>query len=63
MTTHDSVKAILTELDEVLSRVTEAQIDALVDAILRARRILVFGLGVRGPGYAELHHPLDALGL
>ena len=48
MTTHDSVKAILIELDEVLSRVSEEQIDALVDAILGARRILIFGLGREG---------------
>ena len=48
MTTYDTVRQILTEIDRVLSRVSEAEVTALCDAILSARRIVVYGLGREG---------------
>ena len=48
MTTCETIKEILTELEDVLSKVSEEQLDALIDAILKARHILVFGLGREG---------------
>ena len=48
MTTYDTVRQILTEIDRVLSRVSEAEVTALCDAILSARRIAIYGLGREG---------------
>jgi len=48
MTTYDTVRPILAEIDRVLSRVSEAEVTALCDAILSARRIVVYGLGREG---------------
>jgi 6-phospho-3-hexuloisomerase len=48
MTTYDTVRQILTEIDRVLSQVSEAEVTALCDAILSARRIVVYGLGREG---------------
>ena len=48
MTTYDTVRQILAEIDRVLSRVSEAEITALCDAILSARRIVTYGLGREG---------------
>jgi len=48
MTTYDTVRPILAEIDRVLSRVSEAEITALCDAVLSARRIAVYGLGREG---------------
>lgn len=48
MTTYDTVRQILAEIDRVLSRVSEAEITALCDAILSARRIATYGLGREG---------------
>ena len=48
MTTYDTVRQILAEIDWVLSRVSEAEVTALCDAILSARRIIVYGLGREG---------------
>jgi 6-phospho-3-hexuloisomerase len=48
MTTYHTVRQILAEIDRVLSRVSEAEVTALCDAILGARRIVVYGLGREG---------------
>jgi 6-phospho-3-hexuloisomerase len=48
MTTYDTVRQILAEIDRVLSRVSDAEVTALCDAILGARRIVVYGLGREG---------------
>ena len=48
MYTYDTVRQILSEIDRVLSRVSEAEVTALCDAILGARRIVVYGLGREG---------------
>jgi 6-phospho-3-hexuloisomerase len=48
MNTYDIVRQILAEIDRVLSRVSESEVAALCDAILRARRIVVYGLGREG---------------
>jgi 6-phospho-3-hexuloisomerase len=48
MTTYDTVRQILTEIDRVLSRVSETEVTAFCDAILSARRIAVHGLGREG---------------
>lgn len=48
MTTYDTVRQILAEIDRVLSRVSEAEVTALCDAILSARRVVVYGLGREG---------------
>lgn len=45
MSTYETAHKILGEIDQVLSRVSEAEIDAFCEAILNARRILVYGLG------------------
>jgi len=46
--TYESIRSILQELDEILKQLDEEQIDALVAAILKARRILAFALGREG---------------
>ena len=48
MLTYDTVRQILAEIDRVLGRVSEAEVTALCDAILSARRIVVYGLGREG---------------
>lgn len=48
MTTYATSKQILAEIDQVLSKVDEAQIQALCDALTMARRIFVYGLGREG---------------
>ena len=48
MTTYDTARLILAEIDRVLSRVSEAEVTALCDTILSARRIVVYGLGREG---------------
>jgi 6-phospho-3-hexuloisomerase len=48
MTTYEKVREILAEIDGVFSRVDEKEVDALVDAVLSARRIAIFGLGREG---------------
>jgi 6-phospho-3-hexuloisomerase len=45
MTTYDTVRQILAEVDRVLSRVQEAEVTELCAAILEAQRIAVYGLG------------------
>jgi len=45
MTTYETAHEILAELDQIMSRVDEAQIDAFCEALLGARQILVYGLG------------------
>lgn len=45
MTTHESVRAILAELDRVLGQVDEAEVDAFCAAIQGARRVVAYGLG------------------
>ena len=45
MTTQDSVRAILAELDRVLGRVDEAEIDAFCAALLEAQRVVAYALG------------------
>jgi 6-phospho-3-hexuloisomerase len=47
-TTYDAVRQILAEIDGVLSRVSEAEVTTLCDAILGAHRIVVYGLGREG---------------
>jgi len=48
MTTYDTVRQILAEIDRVLSRVDEVEVVALCDAILNSHRIVVYGLGREG---------------
>jgi 6-phospho-3-hexuloisomerase len=48
MSTYDTVRQILAEIDRVLSQVSEAEVVALRDAILSARRIAVYGVGREG---------------
>ncbi|MBK9941781.1 MAG: 6-phospho-3-hexuloisomerase [Kouleothrix sp.] len=45
MATYDSIRAILAELDRVLGRVDEAEVDAFCSAILGARRIVAYAMG------------------
>jgi 6-phospho-3-hexuloisomerase len=45
MTTYESAHKILTELDQIMSRVDEVQVDAFCEALLAARRVLAYGLG------------------
>lgn len=45
MTTHESVQKILAELDRVLGRVDENEIDAFCTALLDANRIVAYALG------------------
>jgi 6-phospho-3-hexuloisomerase len=44
----DGAKSILAEIDGVLQRVAQAQVDDLVEAILGARQVVVYGLGREG---------------
>ncbi len=62
---HDTIRGILSELDEILGQLDESQIDALVESIINARRILVFALGreglaVRGFAMRLMHLGFDA---
>lgn len=45
MTTHSTIRQILAELDRVLAGVDQAEIDALCDAILKARRVVAYAMG------------------
>ena len=45
MTTHDSVRQILAEIDRVLGNVDEREVDSFCDALLGARRVVAYGLG------------------
>jgi 6-phospho-3-hexuloisomerase len=47
-TMHETAHAILAELDDVLGRVDEAQVTALCDALIGARRVSCHGLGREG---------------
>jgi 6-phospho-3-hexuloisomerase len=46
--TYETARQILAEIDRVLSRVSEAEIEALCSAILGARHVIVYGLGREG---------------
>jgi 6-phospho-3-hexuloisomerase len=46
--TYEAIRSILDELDSILKQLDEQQVDALVEAILKARRILTFALGREG---------------
>ena len=48
MSTYETAHQILAEIDRVLSRVDEKQVQALCDAILGARHVIVHGLGREG---------------
>ena len=60
MTTYEKVREILAELDSVFSRIDEAEVDRLVDAILSARRIAIFGLGREGLAMRSFADASDA---
>ena len=62
MTTYDTVRQILAEIDRVLSRVSDAEVTALCDAILGARRIVVYGLGREGLAMRSFAMRLTHLG-
>ena len=44
----DGAKSILDEIDGVLQRVAQVQIDDLIETILGARQVVVYGLGREG---------------
>lgn len=46
--TYQTARHIMAEIDRVLSQVDEAEIDSLVEAILKAHQIIVYGLGREG---------------
>jgi len=48
MSTYEIARNILIEIDRVLSRVDEGEVQALCDAILSARCIVIHGLGREG---------------
>ncbi len=48
MTTYETAHQILNEIDQVLARVDEAEIQALCDEIQGARRIVVYAMGREG---------------
>jgi 6-phospho-3-hexuloisomerase len=48
MTTYNTARQILAEIDRVLSQVDEAQVDTLAEAILNANQIIIYGLGREG---------------
>jgi 6-phospho-3-hexuloisomerase len=48
VTTYQAIRQILAEIDQVLSRVNEAEVEALCDSILHARRVIIHGLGREG---------------
>jgi 6-phospho-3-hexuloisomerase len=45
MSTYGAIRQILAELDRVLGKVDEAEVDALCDAILGSRRIVAYAMG------------------
>ncbi|GIK36458.1 MAG: (Fe-S)-cluster assembly protein [Chloroflexota bacterium] len=45
MTTYETTHQILAELDQIMSRVDESQVDAFCEALLGAHRILAYALG------------------
>jgi 6-phospho-3-hexuloisomerase len=48
MSTYEDVRQILSELDGIFQRIDETEVDALCDALLKARRVFVHGLGREG---------------
>lgn len=62
-TTYDVAQQILAEIDRVLSRVDNAETEALLDAITYARRIIVYGLGREGLAMRGFARRLMHLGL
>jgi len=63
-TIDETVRQILDEIDRVLRRVNKAESEALLNAILDARRIIVYGLGreglvMRGFAMRLMHLGLD----
>jgi 6-phospho-3-hexuloisomerase len=48
MSTYDTGRQILAEIDRVLSRVDEGEVTALCNAIMGSRRIVLYGLGREG---------------
>ena len=46
--TYQTARHIMAEIDRVLSQVDEAEVDSLVEAILKANQIIVYGLGREG---------------
>ena len=48
MPMYDGAKSILAEIDGVLQHVAQVQVDDLVEAILGARQVVVYGLGREG---------------
>lgn len=48
MTTYATGRRILAEIDQVLSKVDETQVDTLCEALINARRIFAYGLGREG---------------
>lgn len=48
MQIYNTIRQIITEIDRVLSKVDEAEISALEEAILKANQIIVYGLGREG---------------
>lgn len=64
MTIRETARQILAEIDRVLSQVNEEEIEELCDAIVSARRIVVYGLGreglaMRGFAMRMMHLGLD----
>jgi 6-phospho-3-hexuloisomerase len=63
MSTYETARQILEEIDRVLSGISETEIDSLCDAITSARRIIVYGLGREGLVMRSLAMRLTHLGL
>jgi 6-phospho-3-hexuloisomerase len=61
--TYETARQILAEIDRVLSRVSEAEIEALCSAILGARHIIVYGLGREGLAMRSFAMRMMHLGL
>ena len=60
---YETARQILGEIDRVLSQVSEGETGALLDAIVDARRIIVYGLGREGLAMRGLAMRLMHLGL
>ncbi len=48
MTTYETARQILEEMERVLSQVDETEVDAFLHEIMKARHIVVYGLGREG---------------
>lgn len=64
MTAYETARQILAEIDRVLNRVNEEELDKLCEAIVSARRIIAYGLGreglaMRGFAMRMMHLGLD----